>query len=475
MKLSMITPHACFLAVAACLLVPVSFAQARMVTQLVPTLTVTEEYKDNYFKTGTDPFEEWITSYELGFSVGFLSKRSQIYLEYNPEYKDYKNLDERDGLYHNAGLSAAFQATKYTTAQADIRYDGRNKNYPGQSWKQSASASVDSQLSKTVNTSLAYDYSNRYDQQLRTGDYNERQTNTASAFIRKAFGPQNSMGAYFDYKTNTYKNSDADEYDSYNPSAFLTYWFTRMDGVETNLEYKGKKFKTIAGRDYEAIAGDIRYIRKITRHFDGYVKYRHYMAYRDDGDHVIYHPSVGVDWDITEDSGVSIGVGMLFNTWDNNNGNYADPFLDLNAYKVFHFSPKGSLSITASSSYDESDEEAASLGYNMSYQAGFYLSYMLARRLSSQLFGSYRLKQFKDIVNRQDDTIEIGGGLTWNPLKWLQLSANATHRDYKTDSALRENYKENTISVFVRFVPERPPVRPDQIPSRKSLEKAIFD
>ena len=139
MKLSMITLYTCFLAVSTCLLVLVSFAQARMVTQMVPTLTVTEEYKDNYFQTGTDPFEEWITSYELGFSVGFLSQRSQIYLAYNPEYKDYKNLDERDGLYHNASLSAAFQATKHTNAQADIRYDGDNGNYTGQSWEQSAS------------------------------------------------------------------------------------------------------------------------------------------------------------------------------------------------------------------------------------------------------------------------------------------------------------------------------------------------
>ena len=155
MKLSMITPLACFLAAATCLLLPVSFAQARMVTQIVPTLTVTEEYTDNYFQTGTDPFEEWTTSYELGFSVGFLNKRSQIYLEYNPEYTDYKNLNERNGLDHNASLSAAYQVTRHTSAKADISYDGHDGNNTGESWEHSASASVDSQLTKTVKTSLA--------------------------------------------------------------------------------------------------------------------------------------------------------------------------------------------------------------------------------------------------------------------------------------------------------------------------------
>ncbi|WP_020589538.1 outer membrane beta-barrel protein [Desulfobacter curvatus] len=474
MKLSMITPRACFLAAVACLLIPASFAQARMVTQIIPTLTVTEEYTDNYFQTGTDPFEEWTTSYELGFSVGFLNRRSQIYLEYNPEYTDYKNLNDRDGLDQNASLSAACQLTKHTSAQADISYDGHDGNNTGESWEHSASASIDSQLARTIQTSLAYDYSNSYDQQVRTGDYKEHQTHTARTSIRKTFGPQNSMGANFLYETDSYKNSDADEYKSYEPSAFLTYWLTRMDGVESNLEYVGKKFDTIAGKDYETIAGDIRYIRKFTRHFDGYIKYRHYISDREDGDHVIYHPSVGIDWDITEDAGVSIGVGILFHDWDNANGDSTDPFLDLNVYKVFNFSPKGSLYITASSSYEESDEEAASLGYNMSYQAGCYLNYMLARRLSSHLFGSYELQQFKDTVDRQDDTCEIGGGLTWKPLRWLQVSANATHTNYKTDAALRDDYQENTITVFVRIIPERP-IRPDDVLSRKTLEKLIFD
>ena len=499
MKLSMITLHACFWAAAICLVVQVPFAQARMVTQIVPTLTVTEEYTDNYFQTGSDTFEEWTTSYELGFSVGFLNKRSKIYLEYDPEYTDYKNQNEMDSLDHNASLSAAFQPTKHTTATADISYDGHDGNNTGQSWEHSASTSVDSQLTKTVKTSLAYDYSNSFDQQLRTGDYKEHQTQNASGGIHKAFGAKDKIGANFSYGTDNYQNSDADEYESYEPSAFLTYWFTQMDGIETNLEYTYKKFDTLAGKD-ETIAGDIRYIRQITKHLDGYLKYRHYISRGEggdhviyhpsvgvdwdttedyisrgeDGDHVIYHPSVGIDWDITEDSGVSIGVGILFNDWDNNNEDSKELFWDLDVYKVFNFSPKGSLYITGSSSYEESDDEAASLGFNISYEAGCYLSYMLAKRISSHLFTSYQLQQFKETVDREDYTADIGGGLTWNPLKWLQVSADATHTNFKTDDASREDYEENTISVFVRFIPERP-IRPDKVLSRISLEKAIFD
>ena len=459
-----------------CLIIPASMVNARMITQLVPTLTVTEEYEDNFFQTEEDPDEEWITSYELGFSLGFISKRAQVYLGYNPEYKDYKYLDDRDSVEHNASLSADVQVTKHTTAKAGIIYDGHDDDHEGDSWEHSANTSVNSQLTKTVNTSLAYDYSNSYDQQVRTGEWKEHRVHNANAGIQKAFGAKSRVGANVSYETDNYKNSDADEYESWEPSAFLNYWFTRRDGLETNLEYTDKKFDNLSSRDYDTTAGDIRYIRKFTQHLDGYIKYRHHYSDREDGHHVIYHPSVGVDWDITEDSGISFGVGVLFNRWDNGTDEDSeDPFFDINAYKVFNFSPRGSLSITASSSYEESDDEAASLGYTINYQAGFSFNYMIAKRLSSRLFASYKRQDYKEeSIDRQDDTFNAGGGLTWTPLKWLQISLNATHTSFETDDASRDDYEDNTVTAFIRITPEDP-IRPDKMPSREDLDHEVFN
>ncbi|WP_321495905.1 outer membrane beta-barrel protein [uncultured Desulfobacter sp.] len=460
-----------------CLITSASMAHAKMITQLVPSLTVSEEYKDNYYETEDDPYEEWITTYELGFSLGFIERRGQIYLAYNPAYKDYKNLDDRDGLEHNASMSALFQATKHTTLSAGIIYEsGQDGNYEGESWQNSANASVNSQLTKTINASLSYDYSNSYDQQVRTGEWKEHRVHNASTGVQKAFGAQNSIGANLSYETDAYKNSDADEYTSFEPTAFLKYWFTRRDGMETNLEYIDKKYDTLSSRDYNTTAGDIRYIRKFSKQLDGYIKYRHYYSDRENGNHTIYHPSVGVDWDITEDSGISIGVGVLCNRWDNSdNEDSDDPFLDLNAYKVFNFSPKGSFSITASSSYDESDDEAASLGYVINYRAGCSFSYMLTKHLSSRLFASYKRQDYKEKdIDRQDDTYNVGGGLTWNPLRWLQLSANASHVNFETNDASRDDYKSNVVTVFIRISPEQP-IRPDKTFSKEQLDNEIFD
>lgn len=458
-----------------CLFLQVSLVHARMITQLTPTLTVTQEYNDNYFQTENNTFEEWITSYELGFTMGFLNKKSQVYLKYNPEYKDYKNLDERDGLVHNASLDANFQPTKHTTIKADLAYDGNDGNNEGDSWEHSAGASIDSQLTKTLKGYVSQSYSKSYDQQLRTGDYKEHQTNKTSTGIKKTFGEKNSTGFDFLYEFDEYDNSDADEYTSYQPSAYLKYWFTRLDGMETNIEYEDKDFDSGSENDYDTIEGDIRYIRKFSRHLDGYIKYRHYLSDRTDGDHTIYHPSVGVDWDITEDSGVSIGIGVLFHEWDNENDDSQDPFIDLNAYKIFNFSPRGSLSITGSSKYDEGDEEAASLGFNITYRAGFSLDYRLTKRLNSNLYGYYKLQDFQEEdVDRRDDTAKIGAGITWAPLKWLELSADASHTNFDTDGSQRDDYEENKIFFMIRLIPEKP-IRPDKVLTRKSLENDIFD
>ncbi len=451
---------------------------ARVITQITPTLTITEEYNDNYHQNDVDTFEEWTTTYELGFTMGFLNRKSQIYLGYSPEYKDYKNQDNRDSFDQNVSLSAAFQPTKFTDIQANLYYDGHNGNNEGDSWEHSAILSIDSQLTKTLNAFLSQDYSQSFDQQVRTGDYKEHQTNTTQIGINKKFGAKNSFGLDFTYEFDIYNNSDDDEYKSYEPSAYFKYWLTRLDGLETNLEYTKKEFEIGSENDDNTFSGDIRYIRKFSRHLDGYIKYRQYLSNKEDGDHLIYHPSVGIDWNFTQDSGISVGIGILFHEWDNENEDSQDPFIDFNAYKVFKLSPRGSLSITGSSTYEESSEEVASLGYNISYQAGFSLEYQLTRRLSSSLFGSYKIQDFQeDDVNRQDDTADIGGGLFWSPLKWLQFSLNASHKNFNSDDTQREDYKENKITFFVRITPEKPIIPDDKPskPSKKSLDEELFD
>jgi len=247
---------------------------------------------------------------------------------------------------------------------------------------------------------------------------------------------------------------------------------TPLTGIESNLSYEKRESENF-DNDRDTYSGDIRYIRKLSKQFDIYAKYRHSYSDRDSGDHTIYNPSAGFDWDVTKDSGISLGLGILHSEWDNDNDDSTDPFLEMDAYKTFNFSPRGSLTITGSSGYNEGSEDADSLGYNIYYQAGLQLNYQLLKRLSSNVFGSYERNDYKEEEDRTDNTIYLGGGLSWSPLKWLRLNLSYSYEDFDTDANERGDYKENKVTFSVSFIPEQP-IRMKTLPTRQSVEAEIF-
>ncbi|SDT96626.1 outer membrane beta-barrel protein [Desulfobacula phenolica] len=451
-----------------------SFAFSRTVTQLIPTLTITEEYNDNYFQTENNTQEEYITSYGLGFSAGFLYKKINLYLGYNPEYRDYKNLDDRDGFEHYVSLDGEFNPSKYTNINARLAYTTKDDKESGETWENTAAIYGDTQFTQNTNLDYSHFYSKSFDQQLRTGTYNEHELNRATVGITNQFGKKDRMGLNFSYELDDYKNSNADGYTRYNPSGFITYWITPLNGLDSQIAYRNTDFDE-SFDDIETYTGHIRYLRKFSELFDGYLKYRHSYSQRDSGDHHIYHPSVGFDWETGTDSHISLGIGILFSEWDNDNDDSNDLFFEMDAYKIFHFSKRGSLSITGSSGYSEAGDDAASLGYNLYYKAGLKLNYQMQKRLSSNLFGSYQRDEFPESdIDRTDNIITLGGGLSWSPLQWLRLNLSYAHTDFDTNTSQRGDYTENKVIFSVRFIPSQP-VWPTPESSRQSLENEIYN
>lgn len=474
---------------------------SRTMTQIIPTVTITEEYSDNYFQTENNRLEEYITSYALGFSVGYLSKTNEIYLAYNPEYKDYKELNNRDGFEHNASLDGDFNPSKYTNIKAHLAYtsasqDDTGEGFRGDSWENTVSLSATSQLSKNTDTYLSQLYTNSFDQDVRTGTYKEHEENQTNIGISNRFGEKDEMGLNFLYAFNDYKNSAEDEYIKYRPSAFITYWMTPLNGLDSKIYYE-KKELTDETKNIEIYEGNIRYLRKFSKHFDGYLKYRHYFSEEDSENHSIYHPSAGFDWIVTENSRISLGLGVLFHEWDNRESS-TDPFIDLDIYKTFDFSKRGSLTFSGSSGYEESSGEDINEGFSTYYQAGLDLNYQLLKRLSSTLSGSYKVNEFHESAGNQDDKTNtydavfrlnyqvlknlssnffgsysqteyhelasdrkdiettFGGGVYWNPLKWLRINFTGTHTEFETDTSARGDYEENKVTFSVSFIPRKP-------------------
>lgn len=446
---------------------------SKTVLQIVPTLTISEEYSDNYLLTRDNTVTEYITTCALGFSVGFLGDKHSLYLNYAPEYKDYRELDDRDRIAHNVSLEGEFNPTKHTHLTMGIIYDGDSDNYQGESRNHIARAGGTTRMSKYTVLTYSHTYSDQFSRQARTGTFQEHTLNTSRAGLDMQYGKDDSLGLAVLYESDKYDTPDADAYTLIQPSGYLSHWFNPKNGMDTSISYGDRDFSDT--NDYvKSFEGDVRYLRKIGKHLQGYLKYRHSYSDTESYTHHIFHPSFGVDWEVTKDAGISVGLGALFHEWSNENEEGTRPFVDLNAYKDWEFSRKGSLSFTASSGYSEAGSEAASLGYNIYYQAGAQLNYQLSKKVSSNLFGSFRLDEYDSSnVDRKDKNFLIGAGITWQPLKWLELGLNCSHLEFDTSDPDQDDYKDNRVFFSITLVPETP-VRMKSLQSRESFESDIY-
>lgn len=443
-----------------------------MNVQFVPSLFVSEDYTDNHFQTDTDKKEEFYTTYGLGLSLEFLERTGQAVLSYTPEYKNYKNNYGDDGWEHNALFAGNFNPSKQMAVDFNFNYDGSRDDRQGNSWRHGAYLGTGIQMGKHTDLKMVGDYSKSYDRRARTGIWNESEDTSFTTGITHQFGALNTLGLGYTYSFNNYKDSNPDEYESHKPSTFISFWFTPLLGFDSNLSFENKTFDLDSSEDEKIYNGDVRLIKKITRLFQTYIKYKHTHKDMDSGDEMVYHPSVGFDWSISEDSALSLGLGYMIQEWRTTTDKGL--FVDLDAFKTFDFSRRGSFTLSASSGYDASDDDAASLGFHVFYQAGFLYSYELTKRLSADLDGFYIRDEYDEPgINRADDTVNFGLTLSWLPLRWMNVSLAYDFKDYKSDANSVEDYTENKGTIMVTLYPLRSPQVKGLI-SRDDFENRIF-
>lgn len=414
-------------------------ASSEVITQFVPSLSISENYTDNHNQTENNKVDEFYTVYSAGISVGIIDKNANVFLEYRPEYRDYASFDDQD------------------------------------SWRHDVSITGQTQVSKRTLLSFSENYVRDLSHTARTNSLERHDTNTTLAGLVYEFGPKNSFGLNYTFSFDDYENSNADEYTSHNPSASFSYWFVPQFGLNSSVSYEKTKYD-ISTDEPETWSGNIRLIKNMTPHFDTYISYAHTFTDQANGDHTIYNPSVGFDWQPDQDSEISIGLGVLFQEWDNQNyDDSQDIFIDLDMYKNFDFSRKGTLSVTGSSGYSATSDDAASLGFEIYYQAGALLTYRLTRRLTAELNASYQISQFDEpVFDRRDNTMNLGAGLVWAPLKWLSLNLSYSFTDFDTNDAVREDYQENVGLFTISMMPSRP-ARFNSSNPRTSLEGRLFE
>ena len=402
-----------------------------------PSVSISEEYTDNYNQTENNTESEFSTEYLVGLDFGYIETKGEVTFNYDLSYVDFNDYDVNDYWQHDFVLNGLLNLTRHT----DL--------------------TLTESFLRTRNISQ------------RTGTWQEHDTNNITVGLSHQFGLRNSFEIDCLYSFDKYDDSNIDEHESFRPSAFFAYWFNVRYGFELSGFYEHTDFD-VSDNEETTWSGSIRFIKQISNHFQIYAEYEHSMSEDDLVEHIVYNPSIGFEWTVSETSSISMGGGVLYNRYENQRDS-DDFFVDLSVFKLFDFSRRGSVAISASSGYGEISDNAASLGFNIYYQAGFIYNYDLTRQASLNISGSYLRDDFnEELVDRVDNTLNLGAGISWNPLKWMTLGLAYSYTNFKTDTIARDDYVENkaifTVTLTIPYSSRR--IQPEN--TREIIESRIF-
>ena len=425
----------------------------------LPRISLTEEYTDNLYLTEDNEEDELITIISLGFTTELLWQHSGIELSYDPSYAIYNEFSENDTWRHTAllyGWSDLTRNSRLEIRNAFVRTE-------------------DPFGEEEINYLRSEDPAIEADPTLRTSREPYIRNTTSLRFTNR-FGVNDSF--YFEYASINLENEDETLEDNTRrtPSAGLTYWFAPQWGSEiivsyTNAEYyRGDDFyndpAAVPSDDFDQWEGSIRLIKQFSRQFEGYFTYYHtYFDFGRNGedDYQIYNPSIGFDYSVAQDKRIAIDVGFFYQDNDKRTGDIDDDS-GVTADGVFEKTfRRGSISLLGSTGYDETYFGAENLGLSIFYEAGLEANYNLTRRVTGDIFGSYRQDKYEDeeVSTRRDKTTRGGAGLSYTYERWLSSNINfiirAEYSYNKFNSSIDENdYVENRGLLTITLTRSQP-------------------
>jgi hypothetical protein len=416
-----------------------------------PSAFSSVEYNDNIFLTPDNETDDYITKVGIGLRGEVLWQKASVVLNYKPSYQWYKDTSDRDYWRHEASGDARFDFTRNTRMELRNTY---------------LRTSDPSDESDFVDEDAPLD-GRDVDRDLNRRGLDEYYQNVATARLEHRFGKRDN--AYLGFRYSRLRDIDAsatsnrEENDIYTPSAGLAYWFRNQWGTELSGEYSHRDLKIDNNRDVYDGTGRLLY--RFSRHFDGYLSYKHtYVDYDDettDSNYTVYRPGVGVFYQFSENSHVRLGLGYYIQNTDSNdnpgvNDDDSQGFnVDSEIYKAWPFR-RGNISLPATSGYRQDDTGSQDNGFNIYYQGRVNADYALLRRLTTDAYIGYRWDDYPDQQpSRTDKTLQAGVGLAYQPLPWLTSRLEYTLRDKHSDRN-QDEYTENRVFFSITISPELP-------------------
>jgi len=402
--------------------------------------------------TENDRKDDYITSVSAGFDAQMLGRTSGLEFSFDPSYEFYQEYSELDEW----GLASTLRA--YT------------------------SPSRSSNLSLTNNFMFTTDPISRdliavQDGQVeQTGDTTERRgrqwyySNTARLDYSYRFGREDQAYAGFAY--GLLRNDDAqnEDNDYYRPSAGLDYWFSQHFGSQLFGEYTRGTYDQKSGftgqpsSDFDNYLGRLRFNGRMTRHFALFLQ--HEQIYRDytsgiSNDYLVYAPSAGLRYDITEDAFFSLGAGYYWQVIENE-PDQENPFINGTISKTWNYQ-RGSINLTGLAGLTQNDFGAQNQGFQQFGTLQGSAQYNFTRRIAGDTNAYYRYSftpgGSTDVGNEPDQTdhrAQFNAGIGFLATRWMNIRLGYTLNYYNTDVDTADDYSENRVLLTITLQPDQP-------------------
>ncbi len=397
---------------------------------LTPRLSLSGEFTDNVFLQSKDKQDDFITSISPGLTASFQERTYGFDWVLDPEYVAYAQTTENNTWRYSGSFNGFMDITKNDTVTLSNRSMMTEEPFSygdiAQIRNESPGVPVDPSIRLARNSYLQ---------------------NNANARFTHQFGQKDSAFLNYNYSLLRNEDSTIPDNDVHAPSGGFAFWFSPRWGVDGNLSYEVAHYEI--GDDLKRFQGYASLRRSLTKNLDGYIRYSHsdvqYVGATEDDR--TYNPSVGVDYQHTNDISLLLDVGYFLNDFDLRS-DQSGLTLDGLLRKRFQ---RGSIDATARGGYDYALSQAENNGFQLYAEGGVSGSYLFTRQFSGSLFASYRYSEYPDqLPSRIDKTTAAGCGMTSQLFKWMSASLNYSYRfvDSDTGAEYSENRLELRFSVF---------------------------
>lgn len=378
---------------------------------------VTSEFTDNLNQEDNKK-SGYNNKYLLNLDINSITQKSATKIKIHPAYSDYSE-DENDNFDQDYSL-----LTSINTGKRDV-------------------------------LDFSQSFSRSSDTSLRSGAWEKQDKISSEINFRKTCLKSNYLNIGIKFHADKYEDENADENYYIKPSIGAGFFFDNKAGLIFNFSHKNNKFKKPDKRE-ETLSSSIKLLKDTGRHFNFYLSYNYSSTEENGKKHITGNPSFGFEWDSTETSTARVGLGVLFNDYEYQDDT-SDLFFDIDLIKKISLSRKTNISLYGKSGFEETSEDAASLGFNITYSGGMVLTTRLSRKISLNLGGTIKNQRFEEKEsNRRDNTLDIKTGVNIRPFKWLTADFSLSHTNFETDSKLRDDYQENKISITINLSPQTP-------------------